>query len=201
MDRASDSPPTALTGPTEKPLELGEIRQQLEGVEGPEYWRSLEELAQTPEFEELLKREFPQQASELPEGVDRRRFLQLAAASLALGGLTACTRQPLEKIVPYVQQPESLIPGKPISFASTMTLDGYARPVLVESHMGRPTKIEGNPQHVASRGASDLFSQASILDLYDPERSQVVTHLGRIRTWQAFGEETRNALQAFEALA
>ena len=191
MDRASDSPHTPRPVRSEKSLELSELRQRLEGSKGPEYWRSLEELAGTPEFEELLHREFPQQASELPEGVDRRRFLQLAAASLALGGLTACTRQPLEKIVPYVQQPELLIPGKPLYFASTMTLDGYARPVLVESHMGRPTKIEGNPQHVASRGAADLFSQASVLDLYDPERSQVVNHLGRIRTWQAFESETR----------
>jgi molybdopterin-containing oxidoreductase family iron-sulfur binding subunit len=200
MDRASDSPRTAETGQTEKSLELSELRQRLEGSKGPEYWRSLEELAGTPEFEELLHREFPQQAGELPEGVDRRRFLQLAAASLALGGLTACTRQPLEKIVPYVQQPELLIPGKPLYYASTMTLDGYARPLLVESHMGRPTKIEGNPQHVASRGAADLFSQASVLDLYDPERSQVVNNLGRIRTWQAFESETRSAVQALDAL-
>ncbi len=181
-------------------LELEQVRAQLAEAKGPEFWRSLEELAQSPEFEELLHREFPQQASELPEGVDRRRFLQLAAASLALGGLTACTRQPVEKIVPYVQQPESLIPGKPLYFASAMTLDGFARPVLVESHMGRPTKIEGNPQHPASRGAADLYAQASILDMYDPERSQVVKNLGRIRTWDAFEEESRNALQSLTAL-
>jgi molybdopterin-containing oxidoreductase family iron-sulfur binding subunit len=181
-------------------LELDQVREQLQDAQGPEFWRSLEELAQTPEFEAMLQREFPQQASELPEGVDRRRFLQLAAASLALGGLTACTRQPVERIVPYVQQPESLIPGKPLYYASTMTLDGFARPLLVESHMGRPTKIEGNPQHPASRGAADLYTQASILDMYDPERSQVVKNLGRIRTWDAFAEDTRSTLQSLSAL-
>ncbi len=200
MKTAPDRPDTPVPSATGRVLELSEVRAKLAATHGPEYWRSLEELAQTPEFEELLYREFPQQASELPEGVDRRRFLQLAAASLALGGLTACTRQPFEKIVPYIDQPENLIPGKPLYFASSMTRDGFARPVLVESHMGRPTKIEGNPSHPASRGAADLFSQASILDLYDPERSQVVSNLGRIRTWQAFADETRNTLRALEAL-
>ena len=126
MRRPSESPATPETGQTARPLDLPEIRERLADAQGPQFWRSLEEIAQTPEFEELLHREFPQQASELPEGVDRRRFLQLAAASLALGGLTACTRQPIEKIVPYVEQPESLIPGKPLYFASAMTMDGYA---------------------------------------------------------------------------
>ncbi len=181
-------------------LDLEEVRRRLESAQGPQFWRSLEELAATPEFEALLEREFPQQASELPEGVDRRRFLQLAAASLALGGLTACTRQPTELIVPYIEQPESLVPGKPVYFASTMQLDGYARPILVESHMARPTKIEGNPEHPASRGSADLFAQASILEMYDPERSQVVRNLGRIRTWNAFADEMRHALQALTAL-
>mgnify|MGYP001818154382 FL=1 len=121
-------------------------------------------------------------------------------ASLALGGLTACTRQPLERIVPYVEQPESLVPGKPMFFASSMPLDGYARPLLVESHMGRPTKVEGNPDHPASGGATDLFAQASVLNLYDPERSQVVMHNGRISTWSIFVEEFRNTVQALSAL-
>jgi molybdopterin-containing oxidoreductase family iron-sulfur binding subunit len=163
-------------------------------------WRSLEELAVSPEFEELLHREFPRQATELEEGVDRRRFLQLMSASLALGGITACTRQPPEKIVPYVNQPESIIPGRPMFFASSMVLDGIARPVIVESHMGRPTKVEGNPDHPASSGATDLITQASLLTLYDPERSQVVKNNGRIRTWDAFVEETKSTLTALRAL-
>jgi molybdopterin-containing oxidoreductase family iron-sulfur binding subunit len=179
---------------------LAEVRHRLNQAKGPEFWRSLDELAQTPEFEELLHREFPRQAAELPEGVSRRGFLHLMGASLALGGLTACTRQPLERIVPYVEQPESLVPGKPMFFASSMPLDGYARPLLVESHMGRPTKVEGNPDHPASGGATDLFAQASVLNLYDPERSQVVMHNGRISTWSIFVEEFRNTVQALSAL-
>ena len=87
-------------------------------------------------------------------------------ASLALGGATACTRQPLEKIVPYVRQPEQIIPGKPLFFATALTLSGYATGVLAESHEGRPTKIEGNPDHPASLGATDVFAQAAILTLY-----------------------------------
>jgi len=186
--------------PADGKLELAEVRRRLSEVRGPEFWRSLDELAQTPEFEELLHREFPRQAAELPEGVSRRGFLHLMAASLALGGLTACTRQPLEKIVPFVEQPESLIPGQPMHFASAMPLDGYARPLLVESHMGRPTKVEGNPEHPASRGSSDLFAQASVLSLYDPERSQVLKNNNRISTWPTFAEEVRNTVQALTAL-
>jgi molybdopterin-containing oxidoreductase family iron-sulfur binding subunit len=188
------------TDPAPQKLELAEVRHRLSRAKGPEFWRSLDELAQTPEFEELLHREFPRQAAELPEGVSRRGFLHLMGASLALGGLTACTRQPLERIVPYVEQPESLVPGRPLYFASSMPLDGYARPLLVESHMGRPTKVEGNPEHPASSGATDLFAQASVLNLYDPERSQVVMHNGRISTWSIFVEEFRNTVQALSAL-
>jgi MoCo/4Fe-4S cofactor protein with predicted Tat translocation signal len=173
---------------------------RLRGTRGQEFWRSLEELAGGPEFEETLAREFPEQAAVWPEGVDRRRFLQLSSASLALAGLTGCTKQPPEKIVPYVTQPEELVPGKPIYFASAFELDGYANGVLVESHMGRPTKIEGNPEHPASLGATDLFAQASVLSMYDPDRSQSVRHLNRIRTWQAFLEDTRRALSALDAL-
>ena len=119
---------------------------------------------------------------------------------MALGGLTACTRQPLEKIVPYVQQVEEIVPGEPLYFATALTLDGYATGVLAESHMGRPTKIEGNPEHPASLGATDVIAQAAILGLYDPDRSKTITQLGRIRTWGAFVEETRRAVAALEGL-
>jgi MoCo/4Fe-4S cofactor protein with predicted Tat translocation signal len=183
-----------------KPLTLDSVRDQLRDRRGPAFWRSLEELAGTPEFEEMLTREFPAQASLWPEGVSRRGFLGLMGASLAFGGLTACTRQPLERIVPYVDQPESIVPGKPLRFATAMTLGGYATGLLAESHMGRPTKVEGNPEHPASLGATDLFAQASVLSLYDPDRSQTVTHLGRISTWPAFLADTRKALAALETL-
>ncbi|MDH3253617.1 MAG: TAT-variant-translocated molybdopterin oxidoreductase [Acidobacteriota bacterium] len=175
-------------------------KKRLLGTRGREFWRSLEELADDPEFEQVLHREFPEQAAVWPEGVDRRRFLQLTSASLALAGLAGCTRQPPEKIVPYVNQPEELIPGQPLYFASAFELDGYANGILVESHMGRPTKIEGNPDHPASLGATDLFAQAAILSVYDPDRSQAVRHLNRIRTWRAFVDDTRRGLNALNAL-
>ena len=169
-----------------KSNELAELRAKLAGSEGKQYWRSLDELAETPEFVEYLHREFPEQASELNDPVSRRRFMQLMGASLAFAGATACTNRPIEKIIPYVHQPENLIPGRPLYYATSFALGGYAVGVLAESHMGRPTKLEGNPEHPASLGSSDSFLQASILDLYDPDRSQVVRRNGRIGTWDGF---------------
>ena len=182
------------------PLDLEELREKLRQKRGPELWRSLEELAGTPEFDDMLHREFPRHASEWPEGVSRRSFLQLASASLALAGLTGCTRQPIEKIVPYVRKPEELIPGKPLFYATALTHEGYATGVLAESHMGRPTKIEGNPDHPASLGATDVFAQAAVLTLYDPARSQAISRAGRATTWGGFTAELSQALRAQEAL-
>ena len=154
------------------------MREKLSNARGPQYWRSLEELAQTPEFEEMLHREFPRHASEWADSPSRRNFLKIMGASLALAGLSACTRMPQEAIVPYVRQPDNLVLGKPLFFATAMPLGAYGLPMLVESHEGRPTKIEGNPQHPATLGGTDVFMQASVLDLYDPDRSQTVTYLG-----------------------
>jgi MoCo/4Fe-4S cofactor protein with predicted Tat translocation signal len=153
---------------------------------GKTYWRSLEERANTPEFQQWLQREFPAGASMWEDEVSRRQFLKIMGASFALAGLTGCIKMPQEKIVPYVQQPEEIIPGKPLFFATAMTLGGYATGLLVESHEGRPTKIEGNPSHPASLGATDVWSQASILTLYDPDRSQTVLRSGQISTWTDF---------------
>ena len=130
--------------------------------------------------------EFPIGASEWPDDISRREFLRLGGASLALAGFGACTKQPIEPIVPYVRQPEELVPGRPLFYATAFELSGYATPVLVESHMYRPTKIEGNEQHVASQGGTDLYAQASILDLYDPDRSQTIAYLGDVGTWGDF---------------
>src|SRR3954468_10793931 len=149
-------------------------------------WRSLEELANTPEFQQRLQREFPALASEWSDPVSRRHFLKLMSASVALAGLTACTRQPLERIVPYVVQPENIVPGVPLYFATAMTLSGYALGVLVRSNEGRPTKIEGNPEHPISMGATNAFAQASILDLYDPDRAQAITQAGATKSWGKF---------------
>jgi len=182
-------------------LDLTAIRARLNAARGREYWRSLDELAATPEFEELLHREFPRLASGWEGGeLNRRHFLKLMGASLAFAGLQACSRQPLEKMVPYVRQPEEVVPGQPLTFATAMTLGGYATGLLVESQMGRPIKVEGNPDHPASLGATDPFAQASVLGLYDPDRSQVVTQLGGIRTWNDFLGDLAGALRAQRAL-
>jgi MoCo/4Fe-4S cofactor protein with predicted Tat translocation signal len=170
-------------------LDLGKFKKRL----GNEYWRSLDELSRE-DFEQAVEAEFPAGALALERGVDRRDFVKLMGASMALAGLAACNR-PAEKIVPYVRQPEGLIPGKPIFFASAMPISGYAHGVLVESHMGRPTKIEGNPDHPSSLGSTNAFMQASILGLYDPDRSQVVRHLGEISTWSEFLAALQPALK------
>ena len=158
------------------------------------YWKSLEELADSPGFLEFLHREFPEQASSFDDPKGRRDFLSLMGASLALAGLTACTKQPTERILPYVRQPEQLVPGRPLHFATAVAHDGYARGILVESHEGRPTKVEGNPDHPQSLGATDVFGQAHVLGLYDPDRSKNVLYLGQDRTWGAFREALREVL-------
>ena len=121
-------------------------------------------------------------------------------ASLALAGMTACTKQPLEPIVPYVKQPEELVPGRPLFYATAFTLGGYARPLLVESHLYRPTKIEGNDKHPASLGGTDIFAQASILEMYDPDRSQTINNLGDVRTWGNFLDAIRGPLSVQKAV-
>ena len=175
-------------------LDLDAARDRLAEAQGPEYWRSLEELAGSPDFQEMLHREFPKGASEWLDSVSRRGFLKLMSASLAMAGMSACTKQPLEPIVPYVKQPEEVVPGRPLFFATAFTLGGYASPLLVESHLYRPTKIEGNDQHPASLGGTDIFSQASILGMYDPDRSQTVSYLGDIRSWGSLVEAMRAPL-------
>jgi molybdopterin-containing oxidoreductase family iron-sulfur binding subunit len=150
-----------------------------------DFWRTLAEK-QGANLDELVGDEF---ASRLPESfdpVERRAFLKLMGASLALAGMAGCTRQPPEQIVPYVRQPEEIVPGRPLYFATAMTLGGRATGILVESHEGRPTKIEGNPLHPISLGATDIFAQAALLDLYDPDRMETLTHMGEIVPWSAF---------------
>src|SRR6202167_5779598 len=181
-------------------LDLKMVRAQIAQTKGPEYWRSLEELAGSSEFQEMMHREFPKGASEWLDAVSRRGFLKLMGASLAMAGMTACTKQPMEPIVPYVRQPEEVIPGRPLFFATAFTLGGYASPILVESHLYRPTKIEGNEQHPASLGGTDVFAQASILGMYDPDRSQTIAYLGDVRTWGNFLEAIRGPLNAQKAV-
>jgi MoCo/4Fe-4S cofactor protein with predicted Tat translocation signal len=171
---------------------------------GKRYWRSLDELVDSPVFEEFVQREFPQQAEEWNDPVERRTFLKLMGASLALAGLSGCVIQPPEKIVPYVKQPEEEVPGRGLYFATAFSLGGIATPLLARSNEGRPTKLEGNPDHPnnrnsdpADRGSSatDIFSQASILTLYDPDRSQTPLYRGETRAWSTFVAEIRGLLE------
>jgi len=150
------------------------------------YWRSLEELAATDEFRAFVEDEFPNRTPDWNDPESRRAFLRVMGASILLVGASACTVQPKELIVPYVRQPEELIPGKPLFYATAMSVAGVGTGVLVESHLGRPTKIEGNPEHPASLGATDAAMQASVLTLYDPDRSQTVTRDGNISGWGTF---------------
>jgi MoCo/4Fe-4S cofactor protein with predicted Tat translocation signal len=167
-------------------------------AKGRDYWRSLEEWSGDPAFQEALQREFPQAAVVWEEPISRRDLLKLTGATLALAGLIACRRHPLEKIVPYNKAPEDIVPGEPLFFATALTLDGAARGALVESHTGRPTKIEGNPHHPESLGATDIFMQASVLSLYDPDRSQVVLKDGQLSLWEAFAASLQAALKGEE---
>src|SRR6266700_2541534 len=188
MPNKNDSNPSLISASEIKPasMELEAVRKKLAEAKGPKYWRTLEELSDKQAFGELLEREFPRQASEWVDPFSRRSFLKLAGASMALAGLAGCGKQPLEQILPYVRQPEQLVPGKPIFYATAMPFAGHAFPLLVETHEYRPTKVEGNPQHQASLGATDLFAQASILGLYDPDRSTTLTHMEEPRTWSDF---------------
>ena len=168
----------------EKRIDLDTVRARLASLKGKQFWQGLEELSGTDDFKEYLQREFPREASVWGKGMDRRQFLKLMGASLFMAGLAGCVNQPQEKIVPYVKAPSpDLIPDKPLFFATAMTLNGLAMGLLVENHMGRPTKAEGNPDHPASLGATDTFAQASLLGLYDPDRSQSVMSGGQIHPY------------------
>ena len=149
------------------------------------YWRSLDQIDDRPEYREALEREFPEGASELTEGVTRREMMLLLGASMSLAGLAGC-RRPVEEIVPYVTAPEDIVPGIPRYYATTMPFRRSAYGVIVESHEGRPTKIEGNPAHPSTLGASSSRVQASVLGLYDPDRSQSVSLKGEKKSWNDF---------------
>jgi molybdopterin-containing oxidoreductase family iron-sulfur binding subunit len=185
-------------------MTFADIRSRLASPTTPDgraYWRSLDELANTPEFQDYVAREFPSQASEFNDPAGRRQFLKLMGASLALAGVSACTRQPDEKIVPYVRQPEEVIPGRPLFYATSMAEGGVGMALLAENHLGRPTKLEGNPEHPASLGATDIFGQAAVLSLYDPDRSRTLRYRGDTKTWTGFVTALQGVLNTQNALA
>src|SRR6185437_3096107 len=174
-------------------MDLDAARKKLAGAAGARMWRGLDELSQSETFRDAADHEFAKDADRAPEGIERRDVLKLMAASAAMAGLSACTKLPTEKIVPYVRPPEEIVAGKPLFYATSMPLHGVSTGVLVESHMGRPTKIEGNPEHPGSLGGTDVFMQASILNLYDPDRSQTVIYEGRVSSWSDFAAAMGNA--------
>src|ERR1700691_2539495 len=161
------------SGKNSNSIDLAAVRAKLEREGGRRLWQSLEELSDTKEYRNFLENEFPANA-EKDGGINRRDVMKLMAASAAMAGLSACTKLPTEKIVPYVRPPEEIVPGRPLFYATSGLQAGVATGLLVESHMGRPTKIEGNSEHPGSLGGTDLFMQASILNLYDPDRVRTV---------------------------
>src|SRR5579862_6632953 len=146
-------------------VDLAALRITASDGRVPRFWRGMEEIANTPEFRDHKENEFPHGSNDPDAKLNRRELMKVMAASAAFAGLSGCTKLPTQKIVPYVRQPEQIVPGKPLFYATAVTLGGVATGVLVESHMARPTKVEGNPDHPASLGASDAFAQASILGL------------------------------------
>jgi len=171
------------------PMTLVQVREQLKGVKGKRYWRSVDELADTEEFQKAVEREFPSSAQEWVDPVSRRGFMKLMGASMALAGLAGCTKQPDEPIYTYVKAPEDLILGKPMYFATAHPFVTGAVPLLVKSDQFRPIKVDGNPEHPYNHGSSDPFTQGTLLDLYDPDRSQRVTYRGEDRDWAEFAQE------------
>ncbi|MGD0734137.1 MAG: TAT-variant-translocated molybdopterin oxidoreductase [Terracidiphilus sp.] len=175
-------------------MSLEAVRQELKGVKGKKYWRSVDELANTAEFQAAVEKEFPSAAQEWIDPVSRRGFMKLMGASLALAGLAGCAKQPDEPIYPYVKAPEDLILGKPMYFASAHPFVTGAVPLLVKSDQFRPIKVDGNPEHPYNSGASDPFTQGTLLDLYDPDRSQHVIYRGENREWAEFAQALREKL-------
>lgn len=173
---------------------FAQMRKKILSQSGKQYWRSIEEFAETPEFEDRIKGEFPVNIEQWDSSLSRRNFVKVMGASLALAGLSGCVIQPPEKIVPYVRQPEDLIPGKPLFFATAMTLGGVGTGLLAKSFDGRPVKIEGNPEHPGSLGATDIYAQASLLGMYDPDRSQEMLYRGTPKSWQDFSTAVRTAV-------
>ncbi len=183
----------------DKELALQKMRAELEGKRGQAYWRSMDEVSQSPEFSKWFEDEFPNRKDLLT--LDRRTLLKFAGASFALAGLSGCRGVflPEEKLVPYVKAPEEMVPGKALFYASAVTLAGYATGVLVEQHEGRPIKLEGNPDHPASMGALGSISQAEVLNFYDPDRAESVLEKDEISTWEQFQKTLKDQLEAHVA--
>ncbi len=172
----------------DRPVRKDTLRARLAGKTGRHFWRALEELADSDEFQRFSRREFPMMHR---SGItfDRRTLLKIMAASLALSGLSACKGEEDEEALAYVEAPEGVTVGIAKWFATAVIFGGYAQPILGKTFTGRPVKLEGNPDHPVSGGATDAFTQAALLGLYDPGRSQTPLHLGKPADWDAFDAE------------
>ncbi|MBP7377565.1 MAG: TAT-variant-translocated molybdopterin oxidoreductase, partial [Pyrinomonadaceae bacterium] len=179
-----------MPSPENKPS-FAMLREQVLAQNGKEYWRSIEEHADSPEFREFVSQEYPHEIEEWDNSLSRRNFVKVMGASLALAGLSGCVIQPPEKIVPYVRPVEGMLPGKPLFLATAMSVGGVATGLLAKAFDGRPVKVEGNPDHPGSRGATDILAQASLLGMYDPDRSQEILFRGGPKSWEAFMSEFR----------
>jgi MoCo/4Fe-4S cofactor protein with predicted Tat translocation signal len=162
---------------------------------GKDYWRSIDEFVDAPEFEEFAKREYPLHSEDWDKSFSRRNFVKLMGATLAFAGLSGCVIQPAEKIVPYVRPNEDMLPGKPRFYATAMSIGGYATGLLAKSYEGRPIKLEGSPEHPGSLGSTHVWAQATLLDMYDPDRSQEVTYRGTPKSWENFTGALRSAIE------
>jgi len=173
------------------------IGESLRGKSGRTFWRSLDELAGTEDFRRFLEAEFPSIAPDAGS-VNRRALLNIMGASLAMAGLAGCGGETDEEALPYVVAPENVIPGNPKWYATSVTFGGYAQPVLGKTHTGRPVKLEGNPDHPAAKGATDAFTQAALIGLYDPDRTKAPLHLGRATTWSTFDAAIREQAEKLD---
>ncbi|MBL8087341.1 MAG: TAT-variant-translocated molybdopterin oxidoreductase [Chthonomonas sp.] len=181
-------------------LNLEVVREKLARRRGKEFWRSLEQVAETPEFQAWVEDEFPNRRS-IAE-LDRRSFLKFMGASMLLAGVGGCRslRLPSEHALPYTKMPEDLVPGMPMQFTTAFEHNGTVMGLVVESHEGRPTKIDGLEAHPNSLGSSNHFAQAELLGLYDPDRFEGVLHKGQASQWELFTKNIRASIDELKPL-
>jgi len=168
-------------------IDIPSMRARLSGRKGRRYWRAIEEIADDPYFARALKSEFPAVAQLFD--TDRRNLLKVMAASLALGGLAGCDVKRSDEAVPYVIQPDGMMPNDARRYATAVTLDGWAQPAVATCYAGRPVRLDGNADHPMSLGRADMFTQAAVLDLYDPDRGQAPLRAGLEAGWPLFETE------------
>src|SRR5487761_1384123 len=190
QDSKMENEHETVTGDTQEKTKTARLMEaaqaRLAGMSGKRYWRTIDELVDTPDFQDALRRELPQHAAAWVDSVSRRGFMKLMGASVALAGLTGCTKQPDEPIYPYVKQPEDLVLGVPMYFATAHPIPMGSVPLLVKSEAFRPIKVEGNPEHPMNHGTSDAYTQGTLLGLYDPDRSKRVLYRGETRDYPNF---------------